>query len=230
VTDVSRETDAAIDAVFGACRPAAERYVAFLADQGLVRGLIGPREVPRLWERHVLNCAVVAELLPPDSTVRDVGSGAGLPGIPLALARPDLEVELVEPLLRRAVFLTEAVELLGLDRVRVTRSRAEDLAAAPVVDVATARAVAGLPQLARWCLPLVRPGGSLVALKGARVHEELDAATRELRTLGARTWQVTQHGGDLLAEPTTAVTIVRGVASEQSQRSSARPKQGRGRR
>jgi 16S rRNA (guanine527-N7)-methyltransferase len=221
VSDVSRETSAAIDTVFGAGRPAAERYVAWLADQGVVRGLIGPREVPRLWERHVLNCAVVAELLPHAATVRDVGSGAGLPGIPLALTRPDLAIELVEPLLRRSDFLTETVERLGLERVRVTRARAEDLVGAPPCDVVTARAVAP-----RWCLPLVRPGGSLIALKGAQVHDELDAAAAELRALGARTWQVSEHGAGLLAEPTTVLTVVRGATTEGPtgpRRTSARP-------
>ena len=230
MTDVSRETSAAIDAVFGDRRPVAEAYVAWLADQGVVRGLIGPREVPRLWERHVLNCAVVAELLPAHAAVRDVGSGAGLPGIPLALARPDLDVELVEPLLRRATFLSETVERLGLERLRVTRARAEDLTTEPLADAVTARAVAGLAQLARWCLPLVRPGGSLVALKGARVQAELDAATDELRALGARTWQVTQHGVDLLAEPTTVLTVVRGAAERPGTAARTTSERKRGRR
>jgi 16S rRNA (guanine527-N7)-methyltransferase len=226
VSDVSRETSAAIDTVFGAGRPAAERYVAWLADQGVVRGLIGPREVPRLGERHLRHSAVVAELLPHAATVRDVGSGARLPGIPLALTRPDLAIELVEPLLRRSRFLTETVERLGLERVRVTRARAEDLVGAPPTDVVTARAVAPVARLARWCLPLVRPGGSLVALKGAQVQDELDAAAAELRALGARTWQVTEHGAGLLAEPTTVLTVVRGATTEGptgARRAGARP-------
>jgi 16S rRNA (guanine527-N7)-methyltransferase len=219
VTDVSRETSQAIDAVFGTRRALAERYVSWLADQGVLRGLLGPREVPRLWDRHVLNCAVVAEGIPLAATVRDVGSGAGLPGIPLALARPDLRVELVEPLLRRATFLTETCELLGLEHVTVTRARAEDLSGAAPVQVATARAVAPVARLARWCLPLVEPGGILIALKGARVHEELAAAESELRQLGAQSWAIAQYGGGLLAAPTTVLTVVRGAGPNTERRS-----------
>jgi 16S rRNA (guanine527-N7)-methyltransferase len=209
--DVSRETSAAIDAVFGPGREAAEAYVAWLADQGVLRGLIGPREAPRLWERHLLNCAVVAELIPADAAVRDIGSGAGLPGIAIALARPDLRIELVEPLLRRADFLSETVERLDLGRVTVTRARAEDLRSAPSVQVVTARAVAPLLRLVDWCLPLVRPGGSLVALKGSRVRDELAEAADQLPALGARSWRISQHGAGLLAQPTTVVTVERGT-------------------
>lgn len=208
---VSRETSAAIDAVFGARRELAEQYVAWLADQGVLRGLIGPRELPRLWDRHVLNCAVVAELIPAGATVRDVGSGAGLPGIALALARPDLRVELVEPLLRRATFLAETVARLDLAAVTVTRARAEDLRTAPPVEVVTARAVAPLLRLVDWCLPLVTPGGTLVALKGSRVHEELAEAADRLPALGARSWRVSEHGVGLLSRPTTVLTIERGL-------------------
>jgi 16S rRNA (guanine527-N7)-methyltransferase len=209
--DVSRETSTAIDAVFGAQRAQAAQYVDWLADQGVLRGLIGPREVPRLWERHLLNCAVVAELIPVGATVRDIGSGAGLPGIALALARPDLQIELVEPLLRRATFLTETVTRLQLPRVTVTRARAEELTSTPPVQVVTARAVAPVLRLVEWCLPLVAPGGTLVALKGSRVHEELAAAADRLPALGARSWRVTEHGIGLVAHPTTVLTIERGA-------------------
>jgi 16S rRNA (guanine527-N7)-methyltransferase len=208
--DVSRETSAAIDVVFGARRAQAAEYVDWLADQGVLRGLIGPREVPRLWERHLLNCAVVAELIPVDATVRDIGSGAGLPGIALALTRPDLQIDLVEPLLRRATFLTETVAQLGLARVTVTRARAEELRSTPPAQVVTARAVAPLARLVDWCLPLVAPGGTLIALKGGRVHEELAAVADRLPALGARSWRVTEHGVGLLAQPTTVLSIERG--------------------
>src|SRR4051794_6520405 len=206
---VSRETSARIDRLFGAQRAIAEQYVAWLADQGVVRGLLGPREAPRLWERHVLNCAVVASLVPAGASVRDIGSGAGLPGIPLAVARPDLQMELVEPLLRRATFLSETCDRLGLDRVTVTRARAEDLRDMPTTEVVTARAVAPVARLLGWCLPLVSPGGSLLALKGARVHEELAEAGDLLPSLGAASWRVDEVGGELLDEPTTVLVVER---------------------
>lgn len=230
--DVSRETSAAIDVVFGDRRPQAEQYVDWLADQGVLRGLIGPREAPRLWERHVLNCAVVAELLPREATLRDVGSGAGLPGIPLALARPDLRIELVEPLQRRAEFLTETCARLGLDTVTVTRARAEELRGAQPVRIVTARAVAPLLRLAEWCLPLLAPGGSLVALKGSRVADELAAAADRLPALGAASWGISQHGTGLLAQPTTVVSVVRGARPDGGDRPGAgrRTARQRGRR
>jgi 16S rRNA (guanine527-N7)-methyltransferase len=169
--------------------------------------------VPRLWERHLLNCAVVAELLPSGVTVTDVGSGAGLPGIALALARPDLSIELLEPLQRRVVFLHEVVATLGLDNVRVARGRAEDKRDPAGVDVVTARAVAPLSRLAGWSLPLLRPGGSLIALKGSQASAELAAAADELRRLGAVTWEVVTCGVDLVDPPTTVVRVVRGAAA-----------------
>lgn len=128
--------------VFGDALPVAERYAAFLAEAGVERGLIGPREVDRLWERHLINCAVVSEAIPQDADVVDIGSGAGLPGIVLAIVRPDLRITLLEPLLRRTTFLTECVEMLDLRNVAVRRARAEDVTDEFSVDVATARAVA----------------------------------------------------------------------------------------
>jgi 16S rRNA (guanine527-N7)-methyltransferase len=158
-------------------------YEARLATAGLERGLIGPREVDRLWERHILNSAVLERLIPQDVTVIDVGSGAGLPGIPLAIVRPDLNVVLLEPLLRRSVFLEETVDLLGLgDRVTVVRGRAEDRPVPPT-EVVTARAVAALDQLITWCWPLVRKGGQLIALKGERAQQEVEEAGATLRKL-----------------------------------------------
>ena len=157
--------------------PLAQRYAGWLAGPGVERGLLGPREAGRVWERHLLNCAVVGALLRPSERVIDVGSGAGLPGIPLALVRTDCTFVLLEPLARRVAFLDEVVADLGIaDRVRVVRGRAEDHARAGVTyDVAIARAVAALDRLAAWCLPLLRPGGRLLALKGAQAEAEVAA-------------------------------------------------------
>ena len=151
----------------------------------MVRGLIGPREAPRLWDRHLLNCAVLGEVVPRGVAVADVGSGAGLPGLVLAIARPDLRVTLVEPLLRRTRFLDEVVDLLGLQaQVEVLRGRAEELADGRTFDVVTARAVAPLERLARWCLPLVAPGGELVAMKGASAPAEVVEAGPDAAAAG----------------------------------------------
>lgn len=136
--------------LFGGTLPVAQRYAELLADVGVTRGLIGPREVSRLWERHLMNCAVVEELIPKGADVIDLGSGAGLPGIVLAILRPDLSVTLLEPLLRRTVFLNECVELLQLDNVTVYRGRAEEVHNKLRADVVTARAVAPLPKLIGW--------------------------------------------------------------------------------
>jgi 16S rRNA (guanine527-N7)-methyltransferase len=203
--------------VFGAALPEAVRYADLLVGAGVARGLIGPRETGRIWERHLLNCAVVGEGIPAGAAVCDVGSGAGLPGLALALARPDLSVLLVEPLERRAEFLQEAVDLLGLGRVRVTRARAEEMDAL-AADVVTARAVAPLAKLAGWCLPLVRPGGTLLALKGARAADELAAAESVLRRTGATAWRIQQMGLDVLEHPTTVVVVTAGDASARTTR------------
>jgi 16S rRNA (guanine527-N7)-methyltransferase len=197
-------------ALLGGHLPTLVRYADLLADAGVVRGLIGPREVPRLWERHLLNCAVVAELFAPGSRLVDVGSGAGLPGIVLAICRPDLHVVLVEPLLRRTTFLVEAVDALALDNVRVERVRAERMAG--VVDAVAARAVAPLDRLARWTLPMLRPGGQLVALKGASAGTELQAALPVLEALGARHWEVLELEVAPGFVPTRAVVVVAGHA------------------
>ena len=195
----------------------AVRYAELLVGAGVDRGLIGPRESDRIWERHLLNCAVVAEGIPEGAAVCDVGSGAGLPGLVLALARPDLSVLLVEPLERRAEFLQEAVETLGLEQVRVVRSRAEELDP-QAADVVTARAVAPLGKLARWCLPLVRSGGALLALKGARAAAELAAAESVLRRTGATAWRIQQMGLDVLEHPTTVVVVTAGDAPARTTR------------
>jgi 16S rRNA (guanine527-N7)-methyltransferase len=200
--------------VFGDRLPLAEQYAELLTTDAVVRGLIGPREAPRIWERHLLNCAVVADLIPPGASVVDVGSGAGLPGMVLAVARPDLTVTLVEPLARRTAFLTEAVAALGLDRTSVVRARAEEcVGRLPGADVVTARAVAPLDRLAGWCLPLVAVGGRLLALKGASAEAELASLlsghAAALDRLGAGAASVRSCGDKLLEEPTTVVEIVR---------------------
>lgn len=170
---------------FGDALPMAEAYVGILATRCVDWGLIGPREVPRLWDRHVLNSLAVSGFVPHESTVVDVGSGAGLPGIPLALSRPDLMITLLEPLERRASFLSDAVAELGLaERVRVVRGRAEDHDGA--YDVVTCRAVAALPKLLTWTTRLFWPSGRLVALKGASAASELAAAEKDLQRRGMR--------------------------------------------
>jgi 16S rRNA (guanine527-N7)-methyltransferase len=191
--------------VFAERLPLAKRYVDLLATAGVERGLIGPREVPRLWERHILNCAVVVPRVPPGVTVADVGSGAGLPGLVWAIARPDLHITLIEPSLRRTVFLEEAIEALGLTQTDVMRARAEDVTEA--FDVVTARAVAPLERLAAWCLPLVRPGGVLLALKGRTAEEEVASSQVTLHKLGATDIVVSSHGD--LQIPTTVVEVTR---------------------
>jgi 16S rRNA (guanine527-N7)-methyltransferase len=200
-------------AVFGDALPQAERYVSRLASDGVTRGLIGPREVSRLWVRHVLNSAAVAEVIPQDARVVDIGSGAGLPGIPLGLARPDLTLSLVEPMARRVEFLEEAVA--ELDRPwRVVRGRAEErsvISAVGPVDVVTARAVAALPRLVGWCRGLLRPGTQLVALVGARAVAELPALLPELEAAGMRDVEARAVGASLGDAATTVVVMTRGA-------------------
>jgi 16S rRNA (guanine527-N7)-methyltransferase len=187
--------------------PLAQRYADLLATDGVVRGLIGPREAPRLWERHLLNCAVLGDLVPEGATVCDIGSGAGLPGLVLAIARPDLRITLVEPLLRRTTFLDEVVATLSLEHVEVVRGRAEALHGERRFDVVTSRAVAPLERLLGWSMPLVAPGGALVAMKGSSVHEEIAAAAPTLRRLGCAEPSVTVLGADLLESTTVALRV-----------------------
>ena len=207
--------------VFGPALDLAERYVARLSTDGVLRGLIGPREVSRLWERHLLNSAAVAEAVPEGARVVDVGSGAGLPGIPLGLARPDVRLTLVEPMARRVEFLQEAVADLvaarpegGAAGWRVIRGRAEDrsvVTAVGPVDVVTARAVAPLPRLVAWCRGLMRPGSQLVALVGARALEELPALLPELEAAGMRNVHARAVGASLGEAATTVVMMTRGA-------------------
>jgi 16S rRNA (guanine527-N7)-methyltransferase len=198
----------AAERLFGERLPLAERYVAHLASSGIVRGLIGPREVPRLWSRHVLNCAVVEELIATGARVADVGSGAGLPGLCLALARPDLRITLIEPLERRVQWLDEVVADLGLTNVRVLRARAEQARdEVGEVDVVTARAVSALVGLVDITLPLLRGTGELLALKGRSAADEVRKAQKKLDRLGARSTEIVPAGAYLLEEPTTVVRV-----------------------
>lgn len=201
---------AAAALLFGPRLPAATRYVEWLVGAGVVRGLVGPREADRIWDRHVLNCAVVAELVPQSVALVDVGSGAGLPGIVLAIVRPDLTVTLVEPQHRRVEFLVEVVRGLTLPNVVVRRARAEELPVDPLFEVATARAVAPLDRLASWALPLLAPGGRLLAIKGRRAAAELAGAQPALRRFGVRSAEIRRCGGGVLETPTTVVDIVAG--------------------
>lgn len=183
------------------------QFVDLLISAGVERGLIGPREVPRIWDRHVLNCVVIRDLFGRDTTVCDIGSGAGLPGLVLAISRPDLTLTLVEPLLRRTIFLAEAVAGLGLTNVEVVRSRAEQVPGGLQFDAVTARAVAPLERLAGWGLPLCRQGGELIAIKGSSVHDELEAARTTLSTLRAGAVTVEEFGEGITSTPTTVVRI-----------------------
>lgn len=198
-------------ALFGDRLPLAERYAEALATDGVVRGLIGPREAPRIWERHLLNSAAVAELVPNDATVIDVGAGAGLPGIVLALARPDLTITLVESMARRTAFLSEVVASLSLDgRVEVVRARAEECAGRlPRAEVVTARALAPLDRLVQWCLPLASVHGRILAIKGASAADEIDRHAAAVRRFGGGPPQLRRCGGSLVSPPATVIEIVR---------------------
>jgi 16S rRNA (guanine527-N7)-methyltransferase len=205
-------------AVFGPRLDLAERYAGILAGAGIERGILGPGEVPRLWDRHVLNSAAVAELVEDDETVADVGSGAGLPGIPLALARPRARVILVEPLLRRAEFLKEVVDDLGLDVV-VVRGRAEERDVRRELgelDAVTSRAVASLDKLARWSLPLLREDGRMLAMKGDQAEDEVGEHRRVMSSLGAVDIGVVKCGVDYLTPPATVVVARRGKRISRS--------------
>ena len=216
---VSRETSRDLPTWMQPGEAGLTSFVEILAGPGLERGLMGPREVPKLWDRHILNCAVVADptldFVPPDSLVADVGSGAGLPGLVWALVRPDLTMILVEPLLRRATFLTEAVVALELtDRVTVVRGRAEKVMANSEwsgVDVVTARAVAPLDRLLGWTIPLLKPQGRLVALKGSSAATELESAELAIKEFGITSIEVITCGRGVVEPETTVVLARRGT-------------------
>jgi 16S rRNA (guanine527-N7)-methyltransferase len=198
-------------AVFGEALDAAVQYAEILATRGVEWGVIGPREVPRLWDRHLLNCGVVAELVEPTcSSLADIGSGAGLPGLVLAMMLPSVSVTLVEPLERRVRFLNACVEELGLENVDVRRGRAEDLVSTLRADVVTARAVAPLERLAPIAAGLARRGGIVLAIKGSGADEELSRARPVLRRIGVRGAEVLRVGH---GKVNPATTVVRFVAS-----------------
>ena len=202
----AQETVAAAQ-IFGDRLALAKRYVEHLATSGIERGLIGPREVPRLWNRHVLNCAVVAGLIDHGAKVADVGSGAGLPGLCLAIARPDLYLTLIEPLERRVVWLEEVVMDLGLSNVEIIRSRAEAAIGKVECSVVTARAVSALNTLAPLTIPLLGGDGLLLAIKGRSAEEEITKAAKTLKKLGGVRTEVVVVGQDILEEPTTVVRV-----------------------
>ena len=204
------ERPAAAVEVFGAALPQVEAYAALLAGPGTERGLLGPREVPRLWERHLLNCAGLSSLVEDGQVVLDLGSGAGLPGLVLALQRPDVQVVLVESLQRRAQFLSECVEALGLRNTLVRRARAEELHGKVEVDVVTARAVAPVDRLAAWSLPLLHPGGRLIAIKGEQAVAELEVARPVLTRLGAVSSGVVEVGSVELGTHARMVVVEAG--------------------
>ncbi|GAB3269457.1 16S rRNA (guanine(527)-N(7))-methyltransferase RsmG [Arthrobacter pigmenti] len=207
MTEITQAEEQVAAKVFGERLPVATRFVEHLATSGIERGLLGPREVPRLWSRHVLNCAVVEELIFTDARVADIGSGAGLPGLALAIARPDLQMTLIEPLERRVSWLDEVCSDLQLHNVRILRGRAEQVTDVVEADVVTARAVSALVKLAPISLPLLHGSGELLAIKGRTAAEELAKAEDRIRRLGGTALSVVTAGRAVLAEPTTVVRI-----------------------
>src|SRR5690606_20662042 len=202
VTALEQEPDAAA-AVFGDRIELARDFTTALAAEGEERGLIGPLELPRLWSRHILNSAIVAPLF--HGRVGDVGSGAGLPGLVLAIARPDVEFVLIEPMERRVTWLEEQVAALGLTNVEVVRARGEEWSGRGTLDAVTARAVSALRTLIPVTAPLVRDGGELVLLKGANAPAEIAAAAKQIRRFHLKDVRVEVVGEGVLAEPTRVV-------------------------
>ncbi len=212
MSDVSRETVAESSAQerWPEAFDLLKRYHHWLCVAGVERGLVGPREIDRMWDRHINNSAVLEELVPHSVSVIDVGSGAGLPGIPLAIVRPDLKITLLEPLARRVEYLNEVIADLGLaNRVDVVRGRAEDPAAKNLsADVVTGRAVASLAKLIGWCWPLVKPGGQILMIKGQSASEEIEASASLLRRKNLQASVL--HAGAGVVDPlTTAVKLVK---------------------
>ncbi|HET9137832.1 16S rRNA (guanine(527)-N(7))-methyltransferase RsmG [Actinophytocola sp.] len=195
--------------VFGGGLARAERYAALLAEHGVQRGLIGPREVERLWDRHLLNSAVLGELLPRTGRVVDLGSGAGLPGVPLALAAPDLTITLLEPMARRVEWLEYVATTLELG-VTVVRGRAEEPAIRRQLagtEFVVARAVAPLAKLCEWALPLLDTGGCLLAMKGASAADEVTRDREPVARLGGGEPKITSCGANVMRDPTTVVIV-----------------------
>lgn len=194
----------AAEAIFGSQIKLARAYAHKLAQDSDELGLLGPRELDKIWSRHILNSAVVAELVRPGELVADVGSGAGLPGIPMAIAAPETNFVLIEPMDRRASWLQEVVGELDLENVEVVRARAEEVEGG-VFDVVTARAVAALDKLLRLCVPLLKPGGRVIALKGSKAPEEILEAKKLQKKLKIESFEIVVCGEKFLAEPTSVV-------------------------
>ena len=207
----------------------AQRYAELLATAGVERGLIGPREVPRLWERHLMNCAVLSEVIPAGARVADVGSGAGLPGLVLAVARPDARITLIEPLQRRTTFLGEVVEELELDTVTVVRGRADALHGERTFDVVTSRAVAPLPRLLEWSMPLVAGDGAMVAMKGSSAVREIEAARAVLHRLRCGDPEILTVGETVPGATTQVVRVSWAVPGQVGWRPATRTRSGRDR-
>lgn len=207
VSEQREHLEADLQAAFGDAYPRLATFAAMLSEEGVTRGLIGPREVPRIWERHILNSSAVAPFLPAEGTVVDVGSGAGFPGIVLACMRPDLPIVLLEPMDRRVTWLREVAVALELTSTEVVRGRAEDVHGTLSATVATARAVAPMDRLARWLLPLLHPGGVLLAMKGDRAPDEVTAARTTITHLGGGDPQILRAPTVTGAEATTIVRI-----------------------
>jgi 16S rRNA (guanine527-N7)-methyltransferase len=194
---------ASAESVFGDQIGKARLYFEALVRDGDLLGLLGPREMPKLSTRHILNSAVVAELVVPGQTVADVGSGAGLPGIPMALVQPEAQFTLIEPMERRSDWLKALVQDLGLSNVRVQRARAEEVA--EVFDIVTARAVSALPNLLRMCVPMTRHGGEVIALKGSKAADEIQEAKKLQKKLGIASFEIVRVGSEFLTDPTLVV-------------------------
>lgn len=195
--------------VFGDRIELARRFTAALGEHGEERGLIGPLEPARLWSRHILNSAVAGPLFASGARVGDVGSGAGLPGLVLAIARPDVEWVLIEPMERRVTWLQEQKDALDLQNASIVRARGEEWTEGAVLDAVTARAVSALKTLIPLTAPLVRVGGELVLLKGANAANEIEAASKQLRKYGLDDVRVEMVGDDVIAEPTRVVRATR---------------------
>ena len=190
--------------IFGSGIETARGYVRALARDSDLLGLLGPRELDKIWSRHILNSAVVAELIQSGSKVADVGSGAGLPGIPMAIVQPKAKFVLIEPMERRANWLLDVIDELGLTNVRVLNQRAEEVRQYDF-DVVTARAVSALDKLLRLCIPLLKPGGSVLALKGSKAADEIEVAKKLQKKLRIESFQIVLCGDEILPEPTAVV-------------------------
>ncbi|MDO5728408.1 MAG: 16S rRNA (guanine(527)-N(7))-methyltransferase RsmG [Actinomycetaceae bacterium] len=197
----------AVRELFGPSFGAIEHFASMLTEEGELRGLIGPRELPRLWSRHIVNSAAVLDFIPRRVQVLDIGSGAGFPGVVVAIARPDLDVHLVEPMVRRCEWLADVIDELALDNVTIHQARAEELHGRGQSDVVTSRAVAHLKKLTRLTMPLVRPGGTLLALKGRKAAEEVSESRRLFRRFEIDTVDIHEVASVMEDESTRVVEM-----------------------